>query len=247
MGTQTFNDPKVVQLGEKHGPLGLAWWTALLCNAGAQEGGGTVDLSFRAFAFELHSDSKAVAEVLDTATDLGLCHTLSRDVHGFKVEIPGWKRWQDAGRQARSRARRKAHENADVTDMSHDGHGPSRDVTTDRQTDRQDSNSAREQHPKVFAALEAVAFSRNLTSPPVGAVLEVCEQYSHLDLDSQAARFRHYWIDGPGKANPLPDVAWALRNWLERVREDEAPRVTKAPGKNRKDYSQYDAVMEPAQ
>ena len=130
MSTQTFSDPKVVQLGEKHGPVGLAWWTLLLCNAGAQEKGGTVEVAFRTFAFDLHTDAETVGEVLDTAQRICLCHTVSRDVHGFKITLPAWKRWQAAGRQAERRKRLKQ---ADVTDS----HEESRDVTTDRQTDRQ--------------------------------------------------------------------------------------------------------------
>ncbi|HET7455416.1 MAG TPA: hypothetical protein VFJ76_07845 [Solirubrobacterales bacterium] len=134
MSTKTFSDPKVVQLGEKHGPVGLAWWTLLLCEAGAQEKGGTVEVSFRTFSFELHTDAETVGAVLETAERIGLCHKVSRDVHSFKTSIPAWKRWQAAGRKAEERNRRKQ---ADVTDS----HEPSRDVTTDRQRDKQ-RNSA---------------------------------------------------------------------------------------------------------
>jgi len=130
MSTQTFSDPKVVQLGERHGPVGLAWWTLLLCEAGAQEKGGTVEVSFRTFAFDLHADAETVGAVLDTAERIGLCHTVSRDVHGFKITLPAWKRWQAAGRKAEQRKRLKQ---ADVTNR----HDESRDVTTDRHTDKQ--------------------------------------------------------------------------------------------------------------
>jgi hypothetical protein len=134
MSTKTFSDPKVVQLGEEHGPVGLAWWTLLLCEAGAQEKGGTVEVSFRGFSFELHTDPETVGKVLDSAQRIGLCHTVSRDVHGFKITLPAWKRWQAAGRQAE---RRKRLRGADVTES----HDQSRDVTTDRHTDKQ-RNSA---------------------------------------------------------------------------------------------------------
>lgn len=144
MSTETFRDPKVVQLGEKHGPVGPAWWALLLCNAGAQEKGGTVEVSFRAFAFELFSDTETVGNVLETATKVGLCHTESRDVHSFKVTIPAWKRWQAAGRKAEERKRKKALEQANVTDS----HNESRDVTTKRQRDKETKKeNAREVSP----------------------------------------------------------------------------------------------------
>jgi len=111
---ETYSDPKVVRLGEEHGAVGLAWWIGLLCNAGAQDEGGTVELSFRNFAFELFSDSETVGNVLDTAADVGLCRVVSRDVHGFKVSIPAWKRRQGAGRKAKEREVKKGLDQANV-------------------------------------------------------------------------------------------------------------------------------------
>lgn len=245
MSTRTLTDPKVIQLGEKHGPLGPLLWTSLLCHAGAQESGGEVELSFRALAFELFSEARMVREALDTAIEVGLCHGVSRDVHGFKVRIPGWKKWQATGRKARQREREKAHEQADVTDR----HTMPRDVTTDN-TDSTDnnSNSAREDsssvgpYADVLAKLDAVAFTRNIVSPKVAPVTEVCDAYSHLSLGAEVAKFAHYYTEGPGATKPLTDVAWAWRGWLERAKDD-GPKITKKAGK---DFSKYDRVVEAA-
>lgn len=113
---ETYSDPKVVRLGEEHGPVGLAWWTALLCNAGAQDKGGTLQLSFRNFAFELFTTPETVGQVLDTAESVGLCRVVSRDVHSFEVSIPAWKRRQGSGRRAFEREDGKRLEKANVAD-----------------------------------------------------------------------------------------------------------------------------------
>jgi hypothetical protein len=100
-------------------------------------------------------------------------------------------------------------------------------------------------HKPILSKLSAVAFARNLTDPKVPAVVEANVRYARLDLEAEAEKFAHYYTEGPGERSDLSDVAWSWRNWLERVREDE-PRVTKAPGKAGKDFSKYDAVVEPA-
>lgn len=249
MSTRTLTDPKVIQLGEKHGPVGPLLWTALLCHAGAQEKKGKVQLAFRTLAFELFSDVDTVNSVLDTAIEIGLCHTLSRDVHGFEVELPKWERYQATGRQSRKRERDKAHEQADVTQ----GHTASRDVTTDRQTDRTEnsSNSAaasdRGPYGSVVAKLDTVAFARN-TSVAVAAVTTVCDEFSHLDLEAEVAKFAHYWTEGPKAKEPLDDVAWRWRGWLERTKEKPAgnARSTVAADLKRLEREHAAAVAEEA-
>lgn len=249
MSTRTLTDPKVIQLGERHGPVGPLLWTALLCHAGAQEKKGKVQLAFRALAFELFSETDTVNSVLDTAVEIGLCHTLSRDVHGFEVELPRWERYQSNGRQSRKRERDKADEQADVTQR----HTASRDVTTDRQTDKTENsnNSAREIDPgpygPVVAKLDAVAFARN-TTVAVAAACEVCDEYSHLDLEAEVGKFAHYWTEGPKAKEALDDVAWRWRGWLERAKEKPAgnARSTVAADLKRLEREHAAAIAEEA-
>jgi hypothetical protein len=229
MSTRTLTDPKVIQLGERHGPVGPLLWTALLCHAGAQEKKGKVQLAFRTLAFELFSEVDTVNSVLDTAIEIGLCHTVSRDVHGFEVELPRWERYQATGRKARERERKKGLKQADVTP----GHTVSRDVTTDRQTDKTEnsSNSAPASDPgpygSIVAKLDTVAFARNKTVA-VDAVTTVCDEFSHLDLEAEVAKFAHYWTEGPKAKEPMDDVVWRWRGWLERAKEKPTgnPRST---------------------
>lgn len=222
MSTRTLTDPKVIQLGERHGPIGPLLWTALLCHAGAQEKKGKVQLAFRTLAYELFSDAETVNAVLDSADEIGLCHTLSRDDHGFEVELPRWERYQSNGRQSRKRERDKALEQADVTES----HGESRDVTTDRQTEKTEnsSNSARVApfHQPILSKLSEVAFARNLTDPKVSAVVEVNVAFAQLDLEAEAAKFAAYWTTGPGAKRGLDDVAWRWRTWLEGAKDKPA-------------------------
>lgn len=97
--------------------------------------------------------------------------------------------------------------------------------------------------PEVFAALERVAFARNLTAPKVPATLEACEEFSHLDLDGEAAKFAHYWTEGPGEKKPLADVAWGWRNWLGKVRDD-GPKIRKVTTAEREAYDSGANVFE---
>jgi hypothetical protein len=142
MSTTTLTDPKVVDLGERFGPIGPLVWTALMCHAGQQDSGGEVDLSFRTLAFETFSDEQTVKAVVEATIESGLCHAESRDGHAesrsVRVRLKAWKRLQATGRKARQREREKGLDQADVTD----GHAESRDVTTDRQTDRQTEKNA---------------------------------------------------------------------------------------------------------
>lgn len=97
----------------------------------------------------------------------------------------------------------------------------------------------------VIAKLEEVSFAHGVSSPDPLAVSKLCEEFAVLDLPAQAAKFNHYWT-GPASKQALTrgDSVWAFRVWLENDRPAE-PAITKAPSKKR-DYSAYDAVMEPA-
>lgn len=128
MSTRFLSDPKVEQLGEKHGPAGPLFLVSLLTQAAQQESGGMVEMSFRSLCHETFIDADKASAILDDVTELDIGHTLSRDVHGFKIELPEWKRWQATGRKAKQRDLKKEAdkplEKADVTN----GHTLSRDV-----------------------------------------------------------------------------------------------------------------------
>jgi hypothetical protein len=143
MSTRFLTDPKVEQLGEKHGPVGPLTIVSLLSHAAIQEQGGEVERTFRAVAHEVFSDSATVAEVVDDAIELGLCHAVSRDVHGVKVNFPAWKRHQATGRRAKARAARKPAEKANVTDS----HAVSRDVPNSTRQDSTEKTRAHDVHP----------------------------------------------------------------------------------------------------
>ncbi|HEY6731938.1 MAG TPA: hypothetical protein VI039_13060 [Solirubrobacterales bacterium] len=100
------------------------------------------------------------------------------------------------------------------------------------------------EYSPVLAKLDQVAFARGAKGPKVDAAIGACEQFSHLDLSAEAERFAHYWIDGPGEKRGLADVSWAWRGWLERVRPGESKSGGSASSSD--DFSDYDAVMEPA-
>jgi hypothetical protein len=143
MSTAILKDPKVVELGERHGPVGPLWWTALLCEAGAQDRAGVVDLAIRNFAFSIFSDARTVNEVLDSALDVGLCHAESRDVRSFKVTIPNWEKHQAKRRQAEARARKK--EQRELQEA--ESHAESRDVTRERDREIEREKDARDVSP----------------------------------------------------------------------------------------------------
>jgi hypothetical protein len=223
MSTTTYTDPKVIVLGERHGPIGPLVWTALMCHAGRQERAGEFQITLRTLSHELFSDAETVAAVIATAEEIRLCEVVNRDAMGMTLRLPTWERYQATGRKARQRARddegKKPHEKADVTES----HGESRDVTTDRQTDKTEnsSNSARVApvHQPILSKLSEVAFARNLTDPKVEAVVEVNVAFAQLDLEAEAAKFAAYWTSGPGAKRGLDDVAWRWRTWLESAKE----------------------------
>jgi hypothetical protein len=232
MSTRILSDPKVEQLGERHGAVGPLVWVSLLCHAGAQEAGGKVERTYRATAHEVFSDSETVSAVVDSAVELGLCHAVSRDVHGFILELSAWKRWQAAGRKARERAARKPHEQADVTDS----HAVSRDVPykTIHNKKKEQTRASAHLQP-IFSSLEQVTFSRSLPSVKVDAVVKVCEKYADRDLVLEAEKFAHYYTDGAGENRTMRDVVAALRNWL-----NNAPSAAKAQGAQRKQPATVD-------
>jgi len=138
MSTTILTDPKVVELGERHGSVGPVWWVALLCEAGAQDRAGVADIAIRNFAHALFSDSKTVNDILDSAIELDLCHAMSRDVRSFKVTIKNWEKHQAKRRQAERRARLKEQEELPEPES----HAMSRDVTRERDREKERKKDA---------------------------------------------------------------------------------------------------------
>lgn len=239
MSTRFLTDPKVEQLGEQHGPIGPLVFAALLAEAGAQEKGGAVQTGFRGLAHATFSDISTVRDVVNTMLENGVCQNLSEEhvtplsqgVTGCHVAFTGWEKYQQNLRQQESRARKrnaeKAHEKADPEDMSRQSHNQSRDVTTDRQTDNNNSSSARARDP-VLAVLCDLAFQRNQSDPDPTTVSELRQHFGSLASEAEAKKFRHYYTAGPGKRRPLADVTWGWRQWLERVKEPAPAEQPKA-------------------
>jgi len=73
-------------------------------------------------------------------------------------------------------------------------------------------------YPEILSALDAVAFARQRPSPKVPAVETACAEYAHLDLKAEAAKFAHYFTEGPGAERKLDDIAWKWRQWLGNVK-----------------------------
>jgi hypothetical protein len=118
---------------------------------------------------------------------------------------------------------------------------PEREVERDKEEEGEAPAGAGAQHQNIFALLDRVAFARGVSSPKVEATDRACESFSHLDLTEEAEKFAHYWIDGPGEKRALDDVSWKWRQWLER--SQSRPQGQDA---TTEDFSDYDAVMEPA-
>jgi hypothetical protein len=228
MSVGFLQDPKVEQLAERHGPAGPLVIVDLL-SAAALAGGekGDFERSFRTISISAHIDRQEAADIVDSAIDLGLVTEKSRFGHGVSLAFPEWKKWQQNGRQAKSRESRKnaekPHEQADVTESHRPVTGMS---PTDRQTDKTEnsSNSARVApvHQPILSKLSEVAFARNLVDPKVEAVVEVNAAFAQLDLEAEAAKFAAYWTTGPGAKRGLDDVAWRWRTWLEGAKDKPA-------------------------
>ena len=150
MSAGFLTDPKVEQLGEKHGPAGPLVIVSLLSHACLQEKGGEVERTWRAISNETFVDRGEVESIVEGATENGLCHTVSRDVTGCLLRFPAWKKHQAAARKAEQREREKTtekpHGKADVTPS----HEVSRDVPYKT---RQDKTKKKEVPPPKSAPL----------------------------------------------------------------------------------------------
>lgn len=229
MSTRFLQDPKVEQLGEKHGPAGPLLWVALLTLAGQQEEGGRVEVSFRTLAHQTFIDPEVIDRILETFEKSQLCHGLSRDVTGVTLTVSEWNRWQQNYRKAKSRAKAETddipHEQADVTP----GHKESRDVTT-RQEKTGQEITEEEGLTTPFPTdllpylkiLQGVAVAKKAPSVKPRLVLKACEDFADRDLAAETREFEHWWVHGKGSPKRLKDVVGAWRRWLR----NSEPRKT---------------------
>ena len=131
-----LQEPEIEKLGEIHGPAGPLVMLSLFSGAALAEDHGHVSRSFRLLATDAFTDRETAVAVISTAVESDLCHDVSQDSHAVSLTLTDWDRKQNAGRQARSRAKKKE----GVTDGHSDVTEKSRPVTyrqTDRQLDRQ--------------------------------------------------------------------------------------------------------------
>ena len=114
MSTQFLTDPKVEDLGEKHGPGGPLVIVALLGRAKIADDAGRVTCSYRTLgneAFCTRDEARAI--VLD-AVSSGLIEMVDGSESEASVCFPAYRRWQDAGRKAKEREDRKPAHKANV-------------------------------------------------------------------------------------------------------------------------------------
>lgn len=145
MSTQFLTDPKIENLGEKHGPGGPLAIVALLGRAKIEGNGGRVTCSFRTLAHESFIDRADIVRILEDAAETGLLEVERSDDSGATVRFPAFSRWQDAGRKADEREAKKPTPQANVRtrpDLSADV--PTRQDKTDktRQTEKKEVGRA---------------------------------------------------------------------------------------------------------
>lgn len=237
MSVGFLQDPKVEQLGERHGPAGPLVIVDLL-SAAALAGGetGEFERSYRTIAIGAHTDRQEAEAIIASAVEIGLVTEVSQKGHGVSLAFPEWKKWQQNGRQAKSReAKKEARKplgNADVTES----HRPVTDLSpTDRQTKRQTEKSS-SAPASIIEILDRVAFSRGRISPKPDAVENANAAHPAAATEAEAEKFAHYWIDGPGCKRDLDDIAWTWRGWLERTAAS-SPKETEKPSEK---YGKYD-------
>lgn len=125
MDTQFLADPKIEELGEKHGPAGPLVIVSLLGHAGLSNRGGRIEKTYRTVANETFTEPAEVARIIKDAADTGVLAIETQDDRSFIGRFPAWERYQAAFRQARARTSKKGHQQADVTPR----HAESRPVT----------------------------------------------------------------------------------------------------------------------
>src|ERR1700759_359868 len=182
MSTRFLTDPKIEQLGEKHGPAGPLVIVSLLSHAGQQEQGGAVERTFRATAHETFTEPDAVARILSDAADTAVLTIESQDPRAFKVRFPAWSRHQAAFRQAKARGSSKPHEKANVTGS----HGQSQKVpnkTIQNKTKQKDNVATRDEAP--LCHLLADLLIQNGSRPPRIGKPGVDAERRLLDLDKR--------------------------------------------------------------
>ena len=178
------------------------------------------------------TDIETVRSVVADMLSLGIVRDLSQNLgqvsQGCHLVFPSWEKYQQNYRRDKSRNKdRKPQSEAKKAPVSQNLGQVSQDST-----DITDStDKTKDDGDPIVAALDRVAFSRNLTLK-LDSAKKANERYADRDLGGEVEGFAAYWTDGPGASRPLKDVAWAWRNWLGRA--EPAPK-TKAS-----DFSKYD-------
>lgn len=144
MSTQFLTDPKVEDLGEKHGPAGPLVVVALLGRAKIADDAGRVTCSFRTLGNEAFVDRTTAREIVNDMVRVGLVESLSESESEASVRFPAWRRWQDAGRKAKERESREPTSQANVRTRPE----ASRPVPTDK-TERQDKQDKKDKTNKT--------------------------------------------------------------------------------------------------
>jgi hypothetical protein len=141
MSTQFLTDPKVERMIDRHGNDAVAVTIALFSQAMLQEQGGSVERTYRTLAREANVDRDAAYAIVQTAAEVRFLVIDEGDDFEFKVTFPAWARHQANFRKAKSRAARKAHGEADVTD----GHAKSQTVTKSHSQDKTGQEKTRQE------------------------------------------------------------------------------------------------------
>lgn len=141
MSTQFLTDPKVERMVDQHGNDAIAVAIALFTQAMLQERGGTIERTYKTLAAEANTDRQTAFAIIQTAAEVGFVNLDHGDDFEFVATLPAWSRHQATFRKARSRAAKKAHEQADVTD----GHDESRPVTKSHSQDKTRHNKRRQE------------------------------------------------------------------------------------------------------
>jgi len=201
---------------------------------------------------------KTVEEVKGWLSELSAAGLIQQYTHTEKpfIALPSWSNHQRIDNASKSRIPEPNSDDGEVSPRDSASRGDSRlDQGREGKGSRKGEEAAASAastpptHFAVFESLERVSFARSISSPKVSATADACEEFADRDLPAEARKFAHYWIEGPGEKRPLSDVAWAWRNWLEKVHvkpSGKSARSTVADDLKRLEAEHAAAVAEEA-
>lgn len=131
MASLFLKDPKVVHLGETHGPAAVSICVGLFGEAAIQEHGGRAEITYRNLGHDTFTDADTARTVVADAATVGLLALEEENDRSAVVRLLAWERHQAAYRKAKSRAE-KTEPPPEVTGS----HGVSRDVTDKTRQDK---------------------------------------------------------------------------------------------------------------